>query len=877
MDDLLNEFLTETSESLAVLDGELVRFEQEPGNEAILQNIFRLLHTVKGTTGFLGLPRLERMAHAGEGVLARIREGELPVTPAVVTLVLKCMDVIRELLAELAATGAEPAGDDRALLQALGALPAAAHAGAESLPALSLDADFDREIEAALAAERATPAPIKPPPSPVPPPAESRAVAAPRVPVREEPAPSPTEPALAQSSIRVSVEVVEDLMALVSELVLTRNQLLQMVRGLEDTQFSGPLQRLSHVTGDLQEGVLKTRMQPIGGAWQILPRIVRDLAAESGKKIELVTEGAETEIDRQVLELIKDPLMHMVRNAADHGLELPVLRRMRGKPEVGTVTLRAFREGGHVVVEVTDDGRGLDMDRIRAKAVQAGLASDAELRTMGDSQIQRFIFNPGFSTAETVTGVSGRGVGLDVVRANIERIGGHIDVRSRPGFGATFTIRIPSTLAIVDALIVSCDGQKFAIPEIAVLELVRTARQSDHAVETINNAPMLRLRNRLLPLVTLREILKLERRSTRRRVGDFIVVTRVGTATFGLIVDYVFDTEEIVVKPLAPALRKIPVYSGSTILGDGSVLMVLDPEGIAAAAAGGQAALPAGGRVEDQARPGQADEKTLFLIFRAAGEELKAVPLALVARIEEIDMGRVESSDGKAVVQYQDRLMPLVSFAGTAVPAAGCRPVLVFSDRDRAMGLVVDAIVDIVEDRLRVDLPAANPGLLGGAIIAGRAADVIDASYYLTQAYPDWFGPETASRAPRGGGRRVLLVDDSPFFRNLLSPVLSVSGWIVTTADSAEAALQFRDSGAVFDVIVSDIEMPGMDGFQFAQAVRDDPRWHAVPLVALSAHTDEAAVARARTLGFGGYVAKADRESLLATLAQAVEAAAKAA
>ncbi|MSO93175.1 MAG: response regulator [Rhodospirillales bacterium] len=886
MDDLLSEFLTETSESFAALDGELAKFEQEPNNKAILQNIFRLLHTIKGTCGFLGLPRLERIAHAGEDVLGKIREGALAVTPAVLTLVLKCLDVIRDLLAELATSGAEPPGNDRALLDALQALPAGAGAAGPATPRPSPDlglfqtplgAELNAEIEAVLAAGRQRPASLERFPPAARPAAEARAVAAPQATPPLEPSP-PKDLAVVASGMRVNVEAVEDLMALVSELVLTRNQILQMVRGLEDNQFSAPFQRLSHVTADLQEGVLKTRMQPIGDAWAKLPRIVRDLATESGKKIELVTRGAETELDRQVLELIKDPLTHMVRNSADHGLELPALRRSQGKPEVGTVTLHAFREGGHAIVEVTDDGRGLDMDRIRARAVQMDLASDAELRTMGDSQIQRFIFNPGFSTAETVTGVSGRGVGLNVVRANIERIGGYIDVRSRANAGTTFTMRIPSTLVIVGALIVTCDDQRFAIPEIAVLELVRTARHADYAVEMINNAPVLRLRNRLLPLVSLRDLLKLDRRRPGRTAGDFIVVTRVGTATFGLIVDYVFDTEEIVVKPLAPALRRIPFYSGNTILGDGSVIMILDPDGIAAAAAGGQEALPAVQAVGTTAAAAPVDEKTLFLTFRAAGRELKAVPLALVSRIEEIDMARVETSDGRAVVQYGGRLMPLIPFAaGGALPPSGLQPSLVFSDRDRDrdMALVVDEIVDIVEDRLRVDLLATKPGLLGGAVIAGKVTDVIDAAYYLTQAFPDWFAPQDGAHKTGRTGRRVLLVDDSPFFRNLLSPILSVAGWTVTTAESVEAALRFRDAGAMFDVIVSDIEMPGMDGFALAAAVREDSRWQAVPLVALSSHAAEVEIARARSLGFSDYVAKSDRETLLTTLAQAVEAAAK--
>ena len=373
--------------------------------------------------------------------------------------------------------------------------------------------------------------------------------------------------------------LLENLMTLVSELVLTRNQLLQMVRGKDDSEFATPLQRLSHITTDLQEGVMKTRMQPIGNAWAKLPRIIRDLSVEMNKKIDLQMIGAETELDRQVLELIKDPLTHMVRNSADHGLEATEDRRRIGKPEVGKIVLNAYHEGGHIIIEIADDGRGLNIARIREKVVASGLASEGETEQMSDQQVAQYIFRAGFSTAEKVTSVSGRGVGMDVVRTNIEKIGGTIELKTQQGKGTSFIIKIPLTLAIVSALIVECGGERFAIPQISVLELVRTTANSEHGIEVINNAPVLRLRDRLLPLVSLRQLLRLGEEDGRTET--FIVVTQVGTYTFGIIVDRVFDTEEIVVKPVAPILRHINMFSGNTILGDGSVIMILDPNGIA--------------------------------------------------------------------------------------------------------------------------------------------------------------------------------------------------------------------------------------------------------------------------------------------------------
>ena len=369
-------------------------------------------------------------------------------------------------------------------------------------------------------------------------------------------------------------------MTTVSELVLTRNQLLEIVRRNEDSDFKVPLQRLSNVTAELQEGVMKTRMQPIGNAWQKLPRIVRDLSAELGKDIELEMRGADTELDRQVLELVKDPLTHLVRNCADHGIERSAERLAAGKTVKGTIRLSAWHQGGHIIIEISDNGRGLDLAGIRAKAVENGLASDADLAAKSESEICNFIFMPGFSTAAHVTNISGRGVGMDVVRSNIEQIGGTVDLKSAAGLGATFTIKIPLTLAIVPSLIVEAGGERFAIPQLSVLELVRADNGGEHRIERIKDAPVLRLRNRLLPLIRLKEVLCLGECDNE---AGFVVVMQAGNQVFGAVVDGVFHTEEIVIKPMSSKLRHIPAFSGTTILGDGSVIMIIDPNGVAQA------------------------------------------------------------------------------------------------------------------------------------------------------------------------------------------------------------------------------------------------------------------------------------------------------
>lgn len=863
MDELLQEFLTETNESLATLDSELVRFERDSSDQKILGNIFRLMHTIKGTCGFLGLPRLEKVAHAGENVLGKFRDGELEVTPAAVTLILTVIDRIRAILVAMEESGAEPAGDDGALIAELDAM-----ASGEAAPGASLD-DDSFPVAAELLAEVAQ-ALERDPEMAVAAPAEAAPPAKAEAPKPAADAPAEAkESAAAASSIRVNVDVIENLMTLISELVLTRNQLLQLQRVQKGNEFKVPLQRLSHITSDLQDGVTRMRMQPIGNAWAKLPRIVRDLAVETRKRIELVMLGADTELDRQVLEIIKDPLTHMVRNSADHGIESGAERLAAGKPEAGTITLKAYHESGHIFIRISDDGRGLDVERIRRKAIANGLATEADLAAMSEQQILQFIFRAGFSTAEKVTSVSGRGVGMDVVRTNIERIGGAIEMSSVAGQGTTFLIKIPLTLAIVSALIVEAAAQRFAIPQINVIELVAVSNRSEVGIQRINNAPVLRLRDKLLPLVSLRGLLNLGEAEAGRT--DYVVVAQVGGARFGIIVDRVFDTEEIVVKPVAPLLRGTPFYAGNTILGDGSVILILDPNGIATAA---RQATAEDAAADTLRHAGDGKDETSFLLFQTRGDELKAVPLELVARIEDVDADAIEQVGGRHVVQYRDHLMPLVPFDdGHDWPASGKQSVLVFSDHGRSMGLAVDKVVDIVRDRMNIELSAERSGLLGSAVIAGRATDIVNIGHFLTNAFADWFDRETPGAISKQ--RRALVVDDSAFFRNLIVPQLRAAQWHVTTAADGAEALALMEQEKPFDIVISDIEMPGMGGLDFAAKVRCDDRWQALPMVALSSHANANDMEQGRAAGFDQYISKVDQPRLPENLARAMEAAAQ--
>ncbi len=869
MDELLRDFLTETHESIDVVDVELVRFEQDPNNAKILDKVFRLVHTIKGTCGFLNLPRLEALTHAAEALMGKFRDGAR-VTGEAVTLILATIDRVKVLLDQLERNEAEPAGDDRDLIAELDRMASKV----ANPPVAELIAPQPPPDEAAIEelerAFRNTPgpryqatapdAPTAPPIQSAPPP-RAEQVEPEKAPRRDD---ERADSKIANQSIRVHVDALEHLMTMVSELVLTRNQLLDIGRRNEDSEFKAPLQRLSNVTAELQEGVMKTRMQPIGNAWQKLPRIVRDLSAELGKPIEFEMQGAETELDRQVLDLIKDPLTHMVRNSADHGLEMPAARIAAGKPERGTIRLAAWHEGGHIIIEVSDDGRGLDTERIKAAAIARGLAPEAEIHKMSDAQIQKFIFMPGFSTASEVTSVSGRGVGMDVVRANIDQIGGTIDVKSVLGQGTSFMIKIPLTLAIVSALIVQCAGDRFAIPQLAVVELVRARKDSEHRIERIKDAAVLRLRKKLLPLVHLKSLLKIEDGAGNDVENGFIVVTQVGSQMFGIVVDGVFHTEEIVVKPMSSKLRHIPMFSGNTILGDGSVIMIIDPNGIAQRMGTAATAkhLAEAGREAQRTDDGVVES---MLVFRAGSPHPKAVPLSLVTRLEEINAGTIETSNGRSVVQYRGQLMPLVPVnTDVRIKSEGAQPLLVFADQGRSMALVVDEIVDIVEERLDIELTSTTAGILGSAVIKGQATEIIDVSHFLPLAFEDWL--HWRPRAARVAPRQVLLVDDAPFFRNMLTPVLKAAGFAVVQASSVDDALAMLQGKRKFDAVVTDIEMPGKDGFELTAAIRANPRTMNTPVIGLSSLVSAEAIERGRQVGLHDYVAKFDRQGLIAAL-----------
>jgi two-component system chemotaxis sensor kinase CheA len=709
LDDIVGEFLVESHENLDQLDRDLVELERDPSSRDLLSSVFRTLHTIKGTSGFLAFGTLESVTHVGESLLSRLRDGRMTLDPEITTILLEMVDAVRDLLASIEETGTE--GEDDY-------------------------ADLVRRLEVVLDGQDPTPAP-RPAPEPEPEP-EPAPRHAPEPELAPEPPAEPAEPrrrTVADSSIRVDVALLDSLMNLVGELVLTRNQMLQRAATREDVELQRTTHRLNLIAGELQESVMKTRMQPIDNVWSKLPRVVRDLSVMLGKSVDLHLEGRDTELDKTILEAVRDPLTHLVRNAVDHGIESPEARRAAGKPERGRIVLRAFHEGGQVNIEITDDGAGIDPDKLRARGRREG---DQHL---SDREAMNLIFAPGFSTAKAVTNVSGRGVGMDVVKTNIEKIGGTIDLASSKGRGTTVRIRIPLTLAIIPALVVEAAGNRYAIPQVNLLELVRLEGSGTGSrVESVQGAPVYRLRGRLLPLVDLREQLDLP---PVPRPTTYIAVLQADDRQFGLVVDDIRDTEEIVVKPLGVQLRGIELFAGATIMGDGMVALILDAVALARKAG---MALDADEPVDRSSTTARVEERTPLLVVGLVDGRRAGIALDTVDRLEEFTADRVERAGGHEVVQYRGGILPLLrldhALHGYGEAAAGQDlQVVVCHHEGRTVGLVVTSILDIVEEELAVRSHLDTGGHRGSAVVAGHVTELVDIAHAIASCAPALLAP----------------------------------------------------------------------------------------------------------------------------------------
>ncbi|MBG0818534.1 chemotaxis protein CheW [Planomonospora sp. ID82291] len=750
LDDIIQEFLVESHENLDQLDRDLVALEQDPGSREMLSSIFRTIHTIKGTSGFLAFHRLETLTHAGESLLSRLRDGAQRMNPASADALLAMVDTVRTLLGSIEESGGEGDVDVEPVIAMVAACiedPAAPAPARAAAPASKAEtkAETVESVEAVEAVEPAAPEkPADPPAAKAAKSAPARAAKGPAA-GADETAGQNTKRGIADSSIRVDVDLLDTLMRLVGELVLTRNQIVRGVSEISDPALVRTTQRLNLITSELQESVMKTRMQPIDHIWSKLPRVVRDLSGAMGKKVKLAMEGKETELDRSLLEAVKDPLTHLVRNAVDHGIETAAERVAKGKDPEGTLTLRAAHEGGHVIVEIKDDGAGIDVDRVAQTALDRGVVTRDQLSRMDTREIIALVFRAGFSTAKKVTNVSGRGVGMDVVKTNIEQIGGAVDVDSTLGAGTTWRLTIPLTLAIIQALTVECGAERYAIPQVGVDELVFVDGQSGQTIEHVSGAPVYRLRGKLLPLVRLDETLGLPVRNSDRDV--YIAVLQADGRRFGLVVDRVLNTEEIVVKPLSGRMKDVGVYAGSTIVGDGKVALILDIPSLARRAHLAAETIERAQVDQADARP--RDSHIERLLIAGIGERRVAIPLDMVTRLEEFPVQRIERVGSREVVQYRDHILPVIRLASLLgcydVEEGETVPAVVYTERGRSVALVVQQIVDIVEDHIESRSDLDDDGLTGSAVIQQRVTELLDVRRAILAADPRFYAEMSES------------------------------------------------------------------------------------------------------------------------------------
>ena len=872
----IREFLVESHENLSRLDQDLVELEKHPQDAGLLGNIFRTIHTIKGACGFLSFSTLEGITHKAESLLSQLRDGKRKLTPALVSLILETVDATRNVLASIETCGKEGSltfEDLTARLRVAAEMKDEPEAPSSPEPSGQVEAPSLKVEPPVVENSPALQEAIQPVNEKV----DDRRKGEDR---RKEEGRREEDverhSAAVDSNIRVGVGLLDKLMDLVGELVLTRNQILQFNTEREDAALNATSQRLNLITTELQEGVMKTRMQPIGVVWNKFPRVVRDMAVALGKNIQLQMDGAETELDRTIIEAIKDPLVYLVRNSCDHGIELPEVRLSAGKPPQGILTLRAFHEGGQVNIEISDDGAGIDVARVKQKALENGLIRPEQAEKLSDREAMNLIFEPGFSMAKKITNISGRGVGMDVVKSHIEKIGGVVDVFSQPGEGSTVKIRIPLTLAIIPGLVITSGGERFGIPQVSLLELIRLEGDTvGKHIEHVHGTPVYRRRGSLLPVAYLNQVLGLKSADLSEAVN--IVVLQAEDRQFGLVVDGINDTQEIVVKPLSKQLKGLTLYAGATIMGDGRVALILDVLGI------GQRSGVFGEsreqtRVVDKQKTQLELEQQRLLLFRAGSFDRLAVPLSLVARLEEFPQSVIEHAGGGQVVQYRSRILPLVSLRDVLEPgahddgqASGPVQVIVFNDGDRSIGMVVDEIVDVVEETATVRKKSDRKCILGSAVVGRRVTDFLDLNEVIHACEGYWEKNTDGLRS----SKKILVADASAFSRGMLRSSLDMVGYVVLEAACLDDAIRWLEKEPV-DVVVAALDLPPHGSSALLAAVLNRPEWEKIPVMAVADSTDHVLASAIRTAGFQDCQSKSDSVAILDAVARLLSAAAQA-
>jgi len=905
--ELVVEFVNESREHLADIERQLLDIE-EGGASADLElvnKVFRSIHSIKGAAGFMGFATLGKLAHELENVLNLIRNRQLTPTSPIVDTLLKAADRLRGMIDDIEhSNDADIADHLEALERIIAGLIREDACTAAAPPA---------QVPAAIVGS--TPKAKRKPRGPA---ARKRAAAADNAAVSAEPqaetakaaipqnpvAEKPHAAAAADSSIRVGVGVLDRLMTLAGELVLSRNQLLQTIDSKDFTKVDTVKARVDQVTTDLHETVMQARMQTVGVVFNRFPRVVRDLSAQLGKQCELKMEGAEVELDKSVIEAIGDPLTHLVRNAVDHGVEPPQQRLAAGKPAKATVILRACHKAGKVNISISDDGRGIDAAKLKQKAVARGLLSPEDARTISDREVLGLIFRPGFSMAEKVTDVSGRGVGMDVVKTNIERVGGNVTVETEIGAGTTVHVNLPLTLAIIPCLIVHSAAKRYAIPQSSICELVRVKRKDTATrIQRMKNAEVLRLRGTLLPLLRLESVLAADKAAdkgsgvisrngpegaeqkslptpflppgaaaARLETAQNIVVAEAGHLRFGIVVDGMHDSEEIVVKPLGRHMRKCAFLAGATILGDGQAALILDPAGIAAASHLRAAVEDAHDAADGNEAAATGDMQNL-LLFRNDPAEQFAIPMHSVARLERIRSPQIDSVGGSKVLQYRGGSLPLLALediiSARPMPEADWVNVVVYALGGREIGLLIREVVDVHATAAMPDGTLfRQPGVIGSMVIEGKTTRLLDLYELTSVAHSDWVARPDAQVISGSQTATVLLAEDSDFFRQRLTEMLEGAGYrVVACPDGGAAWDTLQERGETIDLVVTDLEMPNVDGFELARRIRQHASFSDLPVFAVTSLASQDDQDRARQAGVDEYHVKLDREALVAALA----------
>lgn len=896
-DAALNEFYAECEEILQRVSSSLARIEQGDLTKDVLDGLYRDMHTLKGTAQLFGFKNIGLVSHTIEAAMEPVRQGKMQLDQKLIDLIYLSLDFVSRILKkpELDLNNDPSLGEELKVL-----IPKMMEVATMKFKgAFQVAQDTEFTSHEGVLFKQQEPEPVREQvsePEPVPEVVIEKIPAKPVVPVQQPvipvatAAPKSSETVGSQqklksasapmedqqteaTSIRVQVSLLDKLMNLVGEMVLTRNQVLQYAKTNDNGDLSKLTQRLDIVTTELQDNVMKTRMQPIGNVFTKFQRLVRDLSKDLGKSIELHIHGSETELDKSLVEAIKDPITHIVRNACDHGLEIPSLRSAAGKSTVGNIHLKAFHEGGQIIIEVSDDGAGLDPEKLKAKALQRKIITPEQAIHLNTQEAHELIFLPGFSTAEHVTSVSGRGVGMDVVRTNVEKVGGTIEISSQIKMGTTIRLRIPLTLAIVPAMIIRSGEENFAIPQIKLQELLRVdTEESTHRIESLQGQKFYRLRDQLLPLLSSHKIMHPE--STRKDPIVFnIVVLNADPHPYGLVVDEIKDTADIVVKPLPNFLKRGDIFSGATVMGDGSVSLIVDTQGIAQHSMFKKSLNAEAIKLRSEEKKVEGNIRTVeaeYLIFDLNSKTNYAIPLALVFRLEEFKPSQVEQSGDEYFVKYRGGLLSLIntsSFLGKNSNVLSEQKdnifVIVVSKNNRYFGFVVNSIVDIVTSPQEITPQVKDQyGLLGNLILESQKVLTVIDGYSLIDVAT---GKPPIKAAKAKSKASILLLEDTAFFVKQITRTLVGAGHEVVHAENGEEGLKILEASdpSRFHLIVSDIEMPKMNGFEFAQKVRAHQKHKKIPLIALTTRFRLDDQAKGKEVGFNIYLEKLKPDELI--------------